>query len=259
VHPLFPGIAQMAIAAAERTDKPVYVVPIVWKLKYDGDVSGALVKELQFIEDALHVRRTHGDVREQFWSLQEEVLAMRMHRFGYKPIGDGDFFARQETFQRYLLESLSARYDVGESDQVDRRIGRMTRTMRARMRELGGADTPSAVAERAQLKQDHEMVEEAKRLGEFSRVVYGHGALTQEEIGESLKRMRDRLVNFTKRQKIANMLPRPFGSRVAYIGVPEPIRVSRCEPDERLSYERALLDLMRASMQQKLDEINALR
>src|SRR3954469_12329019 len=34
VHALFPGIAQMALKATERFDKPVYIVPLVWKYHY---------------------------------------------------------------------------------------------------------------------------------------------------------------------------------------------------------------------------------
>jgi hypothetical protein len=179
-----------------------------------------------------------------------------MRKFGYEPIGQGDFFTRQDAFQRYILEVLASRYDAGDADTFDRRIARMAKVIRQRRTDLRGVDTPAAVAERAQLKLDAELAEEAKRLGEFTRDVYGAPTFTQEHVGESLKRMRDRLLTHTKAQRMANMLPRPFGARVAYVGVPEPVRVESVPDDDKPGYERRLLLEMRASMQERLDAIN---
>jgi hypothetical protein len=106
------------------------------------------------------------------------------------------------------------------------------------------------------LHRDMEMAEEAMRLGEFTRECYGAATLTQEQLSESLKRMRDRLLRRGWGHTVARMLPRPLGARVVHVGVPEPIRVARVKPAERASYEDALLELTRASMQDRLDEIN---
>ena len=65
------------------------------------------------------------------------------------------------------------------------------------------------------------MADEAKRLGEFSRDVYGTTTLSQEQLFESLKRTRDRLLRRGWKNSIANMLPRPFGPRVVHVGVPD--------------------------------------
>jgi hypothetical protein len=100
------------------------------------------------------------------------------------------------------------------------------------------------------------MAEEVKRLGEFNRDVYGTSLLTQEQLFESLKRLRDRLLRGGWWNTLANLLPRPFGPRVVHIGVPEPIRVEGSLAPDPTHYERELLDLARARMQEKLDEIN---
>src|SRR5471032_306766 len=49
VHPLYPGIAQMAMKATERTDKPVFIAPLVWKYRYVGDVSRRINREMRLI------------------------------------------------------------------------------------------------------------------------------------------------------------------------------------------------------------------
>ena len=79
IHPLFPGIAQMASAAAGRTKRPVYMVPLVWKLVYVDDISAALHREMRVLEDGLAVSRgNEQSVAERFASLQENVLETRM-------------------------------------------------------------------------------------------------------------------------------------------------------------------------------------
>jgi hypothetical protein len=233
------------------------MVPLVWKLVYVDDISAALHREMGVLEDGLAVFRGDGQsVAERFAALQENVMETRMRKFGYEPIRQGDFFTRQEVFQRYILEVLASRYDAGDADTHDRRIARTAKLIRQRRTELRGVDSAAAVAERAQLKLDAELAEEAKRLGEFTREVYGAPTLTQEHVGESLKRMRDRLLTHTKAQRLANMLPRPFGARIAYVGVPEPVRVESVPDDDKPGYERRLLIEMRASMQERLDAIN---
>ena len=108
------------------------------------------------------------------------------------------------------------------------------------------------------MKEHLAMAEEAKRLGEFSRDVYGSRALlSQEQLFESLKRMRDRLLRRGWKNMLAIMMPRPFGPRVVHVGVPEPIRVSAVEAADAKEYETSLLEHTRTRMQEKLDEINA--
>jgi hypothetical protein len=234
------------------------MVPLVWKLVYVGDISRALHRDMRALEDGLGVfRGDGGSIAERFAALQENVLETRMRKFGYEPIGQGPFFARQAAFQRYIVDVLETRYDAGDADTLDRQIARIAKLVRQRRSDLRGDDSPEAVAERGQLKQDAELAEEAKRLGEFTREVYGGPTLTQEHVGESLKRMRDRLLNRTRSHRMANMLPRPFGARVAYVGVPEPVHVKRVPDDDKVGYERRLLVEMRGSMQARLDEINS--
>ena len=96
-----PGIAQMAMKAAERTDKPVYIVPLVWKYRFVGDVSHRIHREMRIIEDGIGLARTTStSVPLRFAALQMNILAMRMKRFGYEggTLLDGGF-ERQRSFQ----------------------------------------------------------------------------------------------------------------------------------------------------------------
>ncbi|MDQ6634358.1 MAG: hypothetical protein M3Z10_06325, partial [Gemmatimonadota bacterium] len=128
VHPLFAGVAQLAIAAARRTDRPVYIVPLVWKYRFVRDVSDGLHREMAAIERGLEFPSMDGlPVAERFRILQYSVLAMRMAHFGYRAPLDMDFFERQDAFQDFLLAQL-APYRASESaEPLERRLVRIMR------------------------------------------------------------------------------------------------------------------------------------
>jgi hypothetical protein len=220
VHPLFPGVARMAIAAARRTTRAVYIVPLVWKYQFVRDVSAGLHREMEAIERGLGITSMPWlSIAQRFRVLQCSVLALRMEHFGFRAPLDADFFGRQDSFRRFLLSQLPHHGEPPDD-----------------------ADT--------------ERVKEAKRVGELTRALYGGETLTQEQIFECLKRTRDRLLRTGWSNRRAVMLPRPAGPRVVHVGVPEPIRVASVDPSDADDYERNLIDRTRTAMQQTLDEIN---
>jgi hypothetical protein len=276
IHPLFGGIAELATEAARRVahdggDRPVFIVPLVWKLRYLSDVSTSMHRDLLRIERALGLPRgNERSVIERFHALQENILALQADRFGYPVIpsvardlqfNGADFFDRQDTFRLHLVNDLETRYTVESSDSIDRRIHRLNRAIRAERSRLRSAGEPRDSERIARVNDDIARVEEAVRLGGFSRDVYGTPSLTQEQIAESLKRIRAALVRRGTKNMVHNYLPRPYGARVAHVRVPDPIRIdahrAAAGPDERAAYVAELLEQTRASMQAALDAINA--
>jgi hypothetical protein len=260
VHPLFPGIAQMALDAATRTDKPVFIVPIVWKYRFLTDVRRRIAADIGVIERELQLPPTSGDIARRFEGFQENLLHSRMKHFGYELEMDGDFFARQEAFQAWLIEDLYRRHAIEPTTDVDKTIARFSRIIRGAIssmrKEKHGASGVELSAESDRtlqsLKHDRNIAEEAKRLGEFGRAAYGGAHLTQEQMSETLKRTRDRLLKRDWKDSVANLLPRPYGPRVVHVGVPEPIRVARGDARG----VDALLQVTRERMQSRLNEIN---
>ncbi len=259
VHPLFPGIAQMAIHAADDAPHPVFIVPIVWKYQFVGDVSARLHREMALVERRLAL--SGGDpsaVSQRFLALQRGILVsqMRMNGLTEASVSD-DFFERQRQFQQHLVRKLEQRYHIDATDQLDRRIARLTRAIQSERALLRNDTSPGGSARREALRRDRDMADEAKRLGEFTAEVYGATTLTQEQLSESLKRIRDRMLRRHWSDVLAKTLPRPLGPRILHVGVPEPISVVRVAPGERADYETVLLELARRRMQESLDEINA--
>jgi hypothetical protein len=136
-------------------------------------------------------------------------------------------------------------------DTVERTIHRLAKAVDARRAER------SADSFR---HDDAARVREAERLGGFSRDTYGTPMLTQEQIGESLKRIRASLMRHGRRNVLHNFLPTPFGPRTAHVRIPEPLLIDRhrtADPEQCRAYVRELMDETRSRMQAALDAINA--
>lgn len=268
IHPLFHGIAEMACEAARAAtgasdERPVYIVPIVWKLQHIGDVSQRLHAEMGRIER--HFDLKSGDdtnVAERFRLLQEGVLQRRMQTFGFDAVSLDrcDFFFRQDAFRHWLMDDLSSRYPVEKHDSIERTLTRFKRVISAARRALQPHGSSEARCRYDALTMDLDRAEEASRLGGFSGEVYGRAQLSQEQIGESLKRHRATLVTGGLGNTIHNFLPTPFGARVVHVRVPEPIQIdvrrALGSDDERQVYVSSLIETARTRMQEALDSIN---
>jgi len=253
IHRLFSGVAELACETARRANGGrVFIAPVVWKLRYTHDVSDVLHDEMELIERALGL--AIGDamqVADRFHALQMNLLAKQMRSFSYET-GVSDFFGRQEVFRAHLVADLLTRHDVEPSESIDQAIHRLERAIAAKRRQ----------ARSPELDRDAKQVAEAERLGGFCREVYASELLSQEQIGESLKRIRCCLLRRGLGNTLHNYLPKPYGDRVAHVRVPEPIaidtmRASASTDTERTAYVRALVDATRTRMQQRLDAINA--
>jgi hypothetical protein len=238
VHTLFNGIADMACEAARRagpSGKPVYIVPIVWRVSYVDDISEALHAEMEYIEQYLGLPLSEDiNVFQRFRSLQEGILLRQMHAFGFDHswVAGLDFFARQDAFRDWLIEDLETRYTIERCDSVERLLARFKRAI-----------PPELTSDRAK-------VDEAMRLGGFCREVYARKPLTQEQMAESLKRHRATLVKRGWKNVLHNFLPTPFGPRVVHVRVPEPILVDAVRAErEGAEYAHALLATTHERMQ----------
>jgi hypothetical protein len=244
VHPLFGGIADMACEAARQlrgTSRPVYIVPIVWRLRYVTDVSESLHGEMDRIQRYLGLPDLDSpNVSERFRALHESILLRQMRVFGFDPawVTGLDFFARQDAFRDWLVEDLESRYSVERCEPMERLLARFRRAIPPEM------------------KSDRARVDEAIRLCGFSREVYARKPLTQEQMAESLKRHRATLVRRGWRNVLHNFLPAPLGPRVVHVRVPEPILV---DPDraatEGAPYARTLLGILHDRMQAALADM----
>ncbi|HHI81733.1 MAG TPA: hypothetical protein ENJ99_01130 [Rhizobiales bacterium] len=78
--------------------------------------------------------------------------------------------------------------------------------------------------------------------------------LSQENIAESIKRIRNDYCSGTTRDTVNSFLPQPAGPRTAHIRVPEPLNVGALMTTTSVE---AMVEDLRTRMQMTLDQINA--
>jgi hypothetical protein len=248
IAPLVPGIATLALDAwsaeqsapsgPEGTRRRVLVVPLIWKLHFLRDVSGALDREITRIARALAVRvPAKRRLETRFAALHARILARRARRFGVALPGlrAPDLFAAQAAFASRLIGELAVRHGAPDGG-----TGRWLHVVRRECRRIESRDPERA-------RRDLALAREIDRLGRFHADAYGGDSLTQEQIAESLQQIRSSLVTRGWRNGLHNLVPVAVAPRVARARVPEAIEV-----DGAMSVD-ALLEGLRTHMQARLD------
>ena len=216
VGPLMPGIVDMAWETCARAraagrDRPVFVVPIVWRLRFTGDVSRRLAREMALIERALGAAVGRG-ARARAALRRAAGGAAAQPLRGARPAGAAGRRAAPATSRR-------------------RRRPRRPSCASWRRRAPGWSATPPASctapggATRPEARRQGELYRELWRLAGFPRDLYDTPTLSLEAIAENLKRQRSGLLTAGWRNALHNVVPVPAGPRVAHVRVPEPIAV----------------------------------
>src|SRR4030095_9865784 len=105
---------------------PVYVVPLVWKLHFEREVSAELAAEMSHTERVLALPSGSGlAVERRFAKLMIQVLLAQRARFlgpeaPSPPITEHNFFEAQRSFADRLLSDLEARHGPSEGDLAKR-------------------------------------------------------------------------------------------------------------------------------------------
>ncbi len=268
VNQLMPGVVEMAVEAAaqsldEELSRPVYIAPLVWKLRFNQDVSGGLTDEIAELEEKLHLPpNKNASLATRFYLLQQNILTDQMRRLGFDDLAKekpGAYFDRAEAFLNALYEDVHSRYAIKQDGTMDQRIHRLFKAVsdeRKTLKKSGRQD-----AELAQrLKLDTKKIQEMKRLRCFTRDLYGGPVISQEEIAETLKLNRQMLIGGGY-EEVRALMPRPVGWRTAHIRAVMPIDVTerlRAARSKGISEEvltGQLLDEVHAAMQQRLNKL----
>jgi hypothetical protein len=257
VGPLLPGAVDMAWDACRRVreagvEKPVYVVPIVWKLHFDRNVARGLEREIGHIERRLGLPVGSGRLEQRFAALQRGLLIRQSQKLelssaGRTPdIAGTGYFAAQQDAERAIVGALAARYGPVDGD-----IARMQHAYRKAIRARAAEDPDGTRLDRARLA-------ELTRLKGFDPDLYDRPVLTQEQIAETLKRTRAMLLTRGFAEALHNTVPRPVGSRVAHVRAPEPLAVHEAYTHAEDEPARAvLLERLRRTMQATLDQLRS--
>jgi len=242
VAPLMPGAVEMALEALRRgreADRAfeAFVAPVVWKLVFQRDVEPELLAECGHVEGRLKIAAGEGlSLPARVYRLYATLLERDEADLGIEPPSQASFAMRHGA----LAEAISSRLagllalEAAPSDllRLARRWLRENRTAPA---------APRIKVEINRLALNH-------RLGDFA---FTGDRVTQEELAEHIKRIRNDYCKGTTRDTLNRYVPRPVGPRTAIIRVPEPLAVHEFD-----GTVEEMLALLRTRMQHELDGIN---
>ena len=241
IAPLFPGIVDMAFEAADQTcrtrhPRPVHILPVVWKMRFLDDVSAALHREMAYVEKRLNMKDGQGlSIEKRLFEAQCELLTRAERTWGRNSSGEGLPYAQRHAFlMDTLLGVAEARLDLvgraldvvvrtyltrlesqGRYSEFISRLRRVERTARARRKagEPVSEDTTRAI-------------KTLQQLAMFMPEIYPGERVTQENLAESIKRIRQVYCRGTLRDELNALLPRAAGPRVAHVRVAPALNIN---------------------------------
>lgn len=248
VAPLMPGAAEMAFEALDQLRKKsmpdqVWIAPVVWKLVFQRDVERELLKECAYVEGRLRIDAPAAEISlsKRVFRIYETLLSRDEAAMALTVRSDMPFRTRHKAL---ALALKSALIEIAAIDGLPNTAADIVRRARKRMRQLAGADPEVS----KQLKILTDMLAQNLRLDDFA---FANEAVTQEELAEHVKRLRNDYCKGSLRDTMNRFVPQPAGPRTAHIRVPEPLAIH----DFDGTAEEAMAEV-RIRMQSALDDIN---
>ncbi|MDX8447324.1 hypothetical protein [Mesorhizobium captivum] len=244
VGPLLPGAVEMGLEALKRgretnQDFRVWVAPVVWKLAFTGNVERALARECAYVEKSLKTASAaNGSLPERVYRIYSTLLSRDEQACGLAAAEGASYADRQQGVLAVLGRELAAA--IAAEPGLD--MAELPRRSRRWLRD-GKADAD----EQKRVRKLTETIQRIQRVGPWA---FANQTITQEEIAEHLKRIRNDYCKGTLRDTINRFVPQPAGPRCANIRVPEPLGLH----DYEGSVDEALAEL-RSRMQEAVTGI----
>jgi hypothetical protein len=251
VAPLFPGVAEMAIEAATQavrrgSGRSVYIAPVVWKLRFTGDVTAALGQELARAEAALGIVAQGDDLPHRVARAYGVVLGREAEAMGVAVDAGAGYFA----IQHRLLERIAARLRLRLADTEHHLpdpaadlVDESRIVLRAAERWLR---QPSG-----DVSEIRQWVRAGRRCLRLTPEMVAAAQWHQEDLAENIKRLRIDWCFGSWRDALHRFLPVPAGPRVAHVRAAPPILVAP-EAYDSASVDAAASVALLAELRQRL-------
>ncbi|TGQ56207.1 hypothetical protein EN836_05420 [Mesorhizobium sp. M1C.F.Ca.ET.193.01.1.1] len=246
VGPLLPGAVGMGLEALQRgremnKEFNAWVAPVVWKLAFTGNVEQALARECAYVEKSLKIEgAAGGSPSERVYRIYSTLLSRDERACGLTAEEGAPYAVRQQSALAELGRQVAAA--IAAEPGLD--MAELLRHSRRWLRE-GKADAD----EQKRVRKLTETIQRIQRVGPWA---FANQTITQEEIAEHLKRIRNDYCKGTLRDTINRFIPQPAGPRCAHIRVPEPLGLHAYGG----SIDEALV-MLRSRMQQAVTGIVA--
>lgn len=213
---LRPGAVRIALGAAPRVSGAVQLVPLAWFLRYATDATAGLHRELDYVAARLRIARPEGaDPAARLGALFQALLEREAAPWEL-PLGE-------------RTQGFAARLAIGLRAALERLADAWPDLVPA---ALAGDDRARARAWRQHARRLRDAPTEFKRqVGIMDRMVRlvpaaaDQPRLTQEQVGERLKRLRLDWLRGTLRDDVTRFVPRAVASRELFVRVGAPVPV----------------------------------
>lgn len=214
--PLHAGAVRIAERGAARAGRAAHIVPLAWFIRFREDATPGLQAELDYVEQRLGVTapRLAGPA-QRLGLLYEHLLEQQAQAFEID-LGPRDAgFARR--FERGLVHALQRLSEAWPEYRP---------TPEAEP-ELAARAWRSAARRLADPSPDFR-----RQIGVLDKMLrlvpagVGEPTVTQEQVGERVKRLRLDWLRGTRRDELTRFVPRAAARRDVFIRVGEPLRVA---------------------------------
>lgn len=241
IAPLFSGIFDMALQAYQQTEgkKPVYMIPVIWKLSFNKDVTKQLHKEFNYIEKDLYLPPTKNlDVNIRLQKVFSNIFNTIAKKHTIIFTDDSII-----SMQKHIVETLTTLSAKELDYSLTRDIASDIKNMNKLVKTLTKTESKKIKA----------MLKDLVSVRNFTFDYYGDN-LSQENIAEMLKKIRITFCIKGFKNIFHKFVPTPVSSRTAYIQVPQAILIN--DIVEQGHNKQYALALMQERMQTTLDDIN---
>ena len=240
VAPLMSGAGEMALEAKFKApQKSAFLLPIIWKLQFTEDATTGLAKECNYIERKLKIEGS-GNPAERALHIYDVLADREAAKLGLTMAAGLSLSKKLDVCETAACVQLGVYLgkDGADSDPSE--------TIKLVKRKVRGeGKTPSEAGRAASKLADR--LTKMRRLGDFA---IKNPTITQEEVAEHLKRIRNDLCVGTLRDVINAYLPQPVARRVAHIRILPPVEVTGSET------AADLMNAVRIALQNALDTVN---
>lgn len=243
IAPLFSGIYDMAYQAYQNCagEKPVYMIPVVWKLSFNKNVSSELHSEFNYIEKQLSMDSSRGfELNERLYQLFFSIFHMIAMKHGVM-FEKNEIQHVQEKIIHNLSFQISKELNYSLTGHVEQDIKNFQKILKSQKEHL------------VHYKNLKRMLEDLNNVYDFKFHYYGD-KISQENIAELLQKIRIRFCTKGFRNIFHKFVPIPVSARTAFIEVPNALLLNDLISQGKNKED--ILNLMQNVMQQELDNIN---
>jgi hypothetical protein len=216
------GCVQIAQRGAAVAGRPAAIVPVAWFIRFCDDATAGLEAELDYVQRKLGFRSSRlGGPAERMADLYSALLEREASRYDIATGRRGQsFLERFDIALEHTLACLGKAWPAHAAAleaQVDARSAWDCAAAWTRYARRQGPEAPT------------EFRHQTGILDRMLRLLPAHGSnthLTQEQVGERVKRLRSDWLRGSLRDQISRFLPRAVVRREVFVRVGAPVEIA---------------------------------